>query len=100
MIGYSGVVGPTHEAIVLSKNVFSKPQTNQQIFDNRMLTLLKGKGTNNVLGIYQKEGSVFVQPGVFTKAGSDIDSFSMEFKIGEEVSFTGYKAFSYVDTED
>lgn len=100
MIGYSGVVGPSHEALVIYKNKFSKPQTNQQIFDNRKMTLVKGKGIKNVLGIYEKEGSVFVQSGTFTSGGQAVDNFSLELLTEDEQSFTGYKAFNFVDTED
>jgi hypothetical protein len=59
---------------------FSKPKRSRDIFDNRRLTLLTGKGSKNVLAFYQKVDKIYVQLGTFAKTGEGIDSWTMDFE--------------------
>jgi hypothetical protein len=103
MIGYNGVVGPSQQMLIMQDSKFSTPKRSRDIFDNRRLTLIKGKGTKNVLAFHQKFDSIYLQPGTFTKGTGDINDWKLEFDSTVESQIEvakGINTFWFVDSED
>lgn len=97
----NGIIGKSHDALVLQNGQFSKSKVVGGIYDNRKITMMTGSGKKNILAIYEKDGKVLVDAAVFTKASQGIDDFSLEFdQESEDQSFSGHKAYSFVDTRD
>jgi len=102
IIGYTGVVGPSQQMLILRDYKLSKPKRSRDIFDNRKITLIQGKADFNVLAFYQKDSNIFVQPGTFVK-GKGLEDWSLDFVYQtkeESLIAENINAFYFVDSEE
>lgn len=103
LIGFNGVVGPTYQAMTMNKFQFSSAKRIQNVYDNRRLTLIKGKGAKNVLAFFQKGDDLHMSTAIFDKKAGGLNDWNLEFDYQPEEESriaAGVNAFYFVDRED